>query len=201
MDQLSPSPESESKPKFFSTTAGKVVIGVAAFFILMGFIGAMSPEPKDATTVSATSTPVNEQKTQEQTHEAIGFTEELSDDPNLPAGQFYVLREGVAGERTMTYELTSVNGKQTNRTLISNVVTKAAVNRVVARGTKVVQVAAAPGSSGGNCTPGYSPCLPPMSDYDCVGGSGNGPGFTGTVSVTGSDPYDLDRDRDGVGCE
>jgi resuscitation-promoting factor RpfB len=52
-----------------------------------------------------------------------------------------------------------------------------------------------------NCTPGYSPCLPPASDYDCLGGSGNGPERTGPVRVSGSDPYDLDRDGDGVGCE
>lgn len=25
-----------------------------------------------------------------------------------------------------------------------------------------------------NCTPGYDPCLPPASDYDCAGGSGVG---------------------------
>ena len=56
-------------------------------------------------------------------------------------------------------------------------------------------------SSGGGCTPGYSPCLPPASDYDCAGGSGDGPKYTGTVTVTGSDPYDLDSDNDGVGCE
>jgi resuscitation-promoting factor RpfB len=52
-----------------------------------------------------------------------------------------------------------------------------------------------------NCTDGYSPCLPPASDYDCAGGSGNGPKYTGPVRVTGSDPYDLDRDGDGVGCD
>jgi hypothetical protein len=52
-----------------------------------------------------------------------------------------------------------------------------------------------------NCTPGYSPCLPPASDYDCAGGSGNGPKYTGPVRVTGSDPYDLDRDGDGTGCD
>jgi hypothetical protein len=52
-----------------------------------------------------------------------------------------------------------------------------------------------------NCTPGYSPCLPPASDYDCRGGSGNGPKYTGPVRVTGSDPYHLDRNRDGKGCE
>ena len=34
-----------------------------------------------------------------------------------------------------------------------------------------------------------------------AGGSGNGPKYTGPVRVTGSDPYDLDRDGDGVGCE
>ncbi len=52
-----------------------------------------------------------------------------------------------------------------------------------------------------NCTPGYSPCLPPASDYDCEGGSGDGPKYTGLVHVTGSDPYDLDRDGDGIGCD
>ncbi|MBM6405409.1 PASTA domain-containing protein [Phycicoccus sp. CSK15P-2] len=52
-----------------------------------------------------------------------------------------------------------------------------------------------------SCTPGYDPCLPPASDYDCAGGSGNGPAYTGPVRVTGSDPYDLDRDGDGVACD
>ena len=53
-----------------------------------------------------------------------------------------------------------------------------------------------------NCTPGYSPCLPPASDYDCAGGAGDGPEYvSGTVRVTGADPYDLDSDDDGIGCE
>lgn len=52
-----------------------------------------------------------------------------------------------------------------------------------------------------DCTPGYDPCLPPAPDYDCRGGSGNGPAYTGRVYVTGPDIYDLDRDHDGVGCE
>ncbi|MFL7870273.1 MAG: hypothetical protein AB8I58_15710, partial [Anaerolineales bacterium] len=52
------------------------------------------------------------------------------------------------------------------------------------------------------CTPGYSPCIPIVSDADCAGGSGNGPYYVqGPVTVTGSDPYDLDRDHDGIGCE
>jgi len=52
-----------------------------------------------------------------------------------------------------------------------------------------------------NCTPGYDPCIPPGSDVDCAGGSGNGPRYVGPTRVTGSDPYDLDRDNDGWGCE
>ncbi len=55
-----------------------------------------------------------------------------------------------------------------------------------------------------NCTPGYSPYIPPGSDVDCRGGSGNGPRYTkrGVVyTVRGSDPYGLDADNDGKGCE
>ena len=49
---------------------------------------------------------------------------------------------------------------------------------------------------------GYSPCLPPGSDVDCAGGSGDGPRYVnGPVYVNGSDPYGLDSDGDGVGCE
>lgn len=53
-----------------------------------------------------------------------------------------------------------------------------------------------------SCTPGYDPCIPPGPDVDCAGGSGNGPRFvTGPVSVTGPDIYGLDRDGNGIGCE
>lgn len=52
------------------------------------------------------------------------------------------------------------------------------------------------------CHPSYSGCLnPSASDYDCAGGSGNGPYYTGPVQVLGSDVFDLDRDNDGLGCE
>lgn len=51
------------------------------------------------------------------------------------------------------------------------------------------------------CTPGYKPCLPPASDYDCLGGSGDGPKYTGRVVITGRDIYRLDTDGDGIGCD
>jgi hypothetical protein len=53
------------------------------------------------------------------------------------------------------------------------------------------------------CDPNYAgACLDPTaSDYDCEGGSGDGPKYTGTVTVVGEDHYGLDSDGDGVGCE
>ena len=49
---------------------------------------------------------------------------------------------------------------------------------------------------------GYDPCLPPGPDVDCAGGSGNGPRYVeGPVDVRGDDPYGLDGNNDGVGCE
>lgn len=53
------------------------------------------------------------------------------------------------------------------------------------------------------CDPNYSgACLDPYaSDYDCEGGSGDGPEYTGPVTVVGEDHYGLDADSDGTGCE
>ena len=67
---------------------------------------------------------------------------------------------------------------------------------------------ASPGDDGGSggardCDPNYEgQCLDPNSpDYDCQGGSGNGPDYTGPVTVVGDDHFGLDRDGDGSACE
>jgi hypothetical protein len=55
-----------------------------------------------------------------------------------------------------------------------------------------------------SCDPSYpNVCLQDgIGDYDCAGGSGNGPNYvSGPVTVIGSDPFGLDTDGDGVGCE
>jgi hypothetical protein len=59
------------------------------------------------------------------------------------------------------------------------------------------------GGSGRDCHPSYSKCLDSRAtDYDCRGGTGNGPKFvSGPVQVSGSDPFDLDADGNGTGCE
>ncbi len=53
-----------------------------------------------------------------------------------------------------------------------------------------------------SCNSNYSGCLKPdASDYDCAGGSGDGPYYTGPVQVIGYDEYKLDRDGDGDACD
>jgi hypothetical protein len=53
------------------------------------------------------------------------------------------------------------------------------------------------------CHPSYTgACLDRYaSDYDCIGGGGNGPKYTGLVKVVGPDVFRLDADHDGWGCE
>jgi hypothetical protein len=69
--------------------------------------------------------------------------------------------------------------------------------------TLIVAKPAPRSSGGGSCHPSYQgACLDPSaSDYDCAGGSGDGPKYTGYVQVVGYDEFDLDSDGDGVGCE
>jgi hypothetical protein len=61
----------------------------------------------------------------------------------------------------------------------------------------------APSDPGGDCHPSYEgACLDPNSiDYDCENGSGDGPDYTGPVRVVSDDPYDLDRDGNGIACD
>jgi hypothetical protein len=71
------------------------------------------------------------------------------------------------------------------------------------RGQKVIRFQYRPGGGASRCDPSYEgACLDPSSpDYDCEGGSGNGPDYTGPVRVVGDDPHGLDADGDGHGCE
>jgi hypothetical protein len=57
------------------------------------------------------------------------------------------------------------------------------------------------GGAGDDCQ-GYDPCISPGPDVDCASGSGNGPRYVdGPVYVNGDDPYGLDSDGNGMGCQ
>lgn len=67
----------------------------------------------------------------------------------------------------------------------------------------LVAIAAVPAQAR-RCDPAYKgACLrPDVSDYDCAGGSGNGPYYVrGPIRVVGDDHYRLDADGDGIACE
>ncbi|GIJ23614.1 G5 domain-containing protein [Micromonospora lutea] len=114
-------------------------------------------------------------------------------DSSLAKGTKKVSTRGVPGVRTLTYEVSVVDGVQTEKKLITSEITTQPVTRVVRVGTKQAR----------QCDPNYAgACVPIASDVDCAGGSGNGPAYvSGPVRVIGSDIYDLDRDGDGIGCD
>jgi hypothetical protein len=51
--------------------------------------------------------------------------------------------------------------------------------------------------NGAGCQAGYSPCLPRVADLNCD----DIPESKKPITVTGSDPYGLDGDGDGLACE
>jgi micrococcal nuclease len=58
--------------------------------------------------------------------------------------------------------------------------------------------------AGSGCHPSYTGfCLTMGSgDWDCAGGSGNGPNYVPvTIHVVGPDEFELDRDHDGLACD
>jgi endonuclease YncB( thermonuclease family) len=55
-----------------------------------------------------------------------------------------------------------------------------------------------PTTAASTCHPSYSPCLPVVGDLDCADVRALG---VAPVRVLGSDPYRLDGDNDGYGCE
>ncbi|MCX5069356.1 G5 domain-containing protein [Micromonospora lupini] len=157
---------------------------------------AQSPEaPPTATSAptpsSAAPSPVVRVSTVTE-RAAIRHGERTVKDASLAEGKRVVRTRGIDGVRTLTYRVTTTDGVQTGKKLVTSTVTKQPVTEVVAVGTKKKS----------NCDPNYSPCVPIASDVDCAGGSGNGPAYvSGVVTVIGDDIYDLDRDNDGYGCD
>jgi hypothetical protein len=147
---------------------------------------------------AAPAGPATTTKTVTET-QAIAFTTRTINDPALAEGKKVTRTAGTAGVRTLTYRVTLVGGQQTAKTLVSSVITRRPVSKLIAVGSNP----GAPESGDGRCDPNYSgACVPIASDVDCAGGSGNGPAYVkGPVKVVGSDIYDLDRDGDGVACD
>jgi micrococcal nuclease len=64
--------------------------------------------------------------------------------------------------------------------------------------TTITPILPSPPRAAGDCHPSYTPCLPVVGDLDCADVRALG---VAPVRVLGSDPYRLDGDGDGLGCE
>lgn len=194
------------------SNSGKVAVVSVATLLTIGTVGTLaqsgSDSPNTPPASSAAPAPVPEPKpasapvvTTELKKEVVGYTEEKREDSSLAKGQTKTVQEGADGERTITFEVTTLDGKETSRKELKNEITKAPINKITRVGTYVAPAPAPKPKS--NCDPNYSgACVPVASDVDCAGGSGNGPAYvSGPVTVIGTDIYDLDRDGNGTGCE
>lgn len=92
-----------------------------------------------------------------------------------------------AGSRGLTLEQCQSKVNTENAVLIGMA--------VIATGAAAV-AACSGGGCGGYSGPAYN------NDVDCYGGGGDGPNFVrGPFYLNGPDPFDLDRDGDGIACE
>lgn len=83
-----------------------------------------------------------------QEKQVINFTAKQQDDSSLEKGVTKVTQEGQNGERTKTFSVTYTDGKETARQLVSDQVTKPAVEQITAVGTHVTPVQAPASNSG-----------------------------------------------------
>ena len=92
----------------------------------------------ESTSIPSEGTPslVEEKSEIEVTTEAVAYDTIYQDDPDLLKGQTRVIQAGIAGERTILTEVTTVDGKE-DRQVKSNTVTLAPVTEIIAVGTKV----------------------------------------------------------------
>jgi hypothetical protein len=159
-----------------------------------------TPSSNPTKTATPTPTPVTT-VVDEVVTEAVPYEVATVEDGAMPAGQSQVTIAGQPGQRTLTYRVTLVDGKETSRELVTDVVTIAPVAETTSVGTYVEPPPPPAAPSG--CDSNYAEaCVPISSDVDCAGGSGNGPAyFDGIAKVVGSDIYELDRDGDGYACE
>jgi hypothetical protein len=69
--------------------------------------------------------------------EAIAYETITQNDSTLAKGTSKIVQNGVNGERTITYKVTLVNGKEISREVVSNVISKNPINKIVKVGTYV----------------------------------------------------------------
>lgn len=128
------------------TSLAKAIAIGAASLLTLGAIGAASnnqgntpPTPSSAEyaeQVEEVQAPVVDYKEVKET-EAVAYETVYRDDSSLAKGITKTITEGVEGVKTKIYKVQYTDGIETGRELISEEVTRAPVNKVVAVGTYV----------------------------------------------------------------
>ena len=87
----------------------------------------------------------------------------------MAKGKTQVTTVGKVGQRTLTYRITKVDGKETKRELVSDVVTVDPVTEVTSVGTYVAPPPAPAPAQPAGCDSNYADaCVPVSSDVDCA---------------------------------
>lgn len=213
---------SASKLRIRSRAAGAIVLAVG---LIVGVIGsganaAISPRAE----MSATSTQQNAERSEraltststptptptpvvtesdEMVTEVIPYSATTVEDGNLDVGTSSISVGGQNGEKTTTYRVTYSDGVEISREVSGEETTLQPVAEVTSIGVRQPPPPPPAPEPASDCNSNYADvCVPNASDVDCAGGSGNGPAYvSGPLRVVGSDPYDLDRDGDGIACD
>lgn len=135
----------------------------------------------------------------EEKIEVIPFTSSEQNDTNLPKGERKISVEGKNGERKIKYKIITKEGKEIQRTEISNEVTVQPVNQVTLVGTYVPKPTyfVKPQPSAPSPAPTPQPTAAYYPNCSAARAAGVTPIYRGQPGY-GSH---LDRDNDGIACE
>jgi membrane protein involved in colicin uptake len=169
---------------------------VLAFFVLAGALGSTGGEEGKAEANSAqpSARKQTSSKTQPQNPAALAARRAKARAAQAKVRAAKIAKAKARARKARAARRTAAAAKAA--------AAKAAAAKAATAKAAAAKAAAAEAAQASRCDPNYSGCLDPSaSDYDCEGGSGNGPEYTGTVRVIGDDRHGLDADGDGYGCD
>lgn len=166
-------------PKPMARSHVGLAFGIAVFLllILIGVTGPTQPKTVSVKTTSSktsnASEPVQPTITTKTvtTTQPVAYTTKTEDSNSLDKGQTKTVQAGKDGSETLTYNVTYTNGRQTNKTLVSTVVTTQPIQEIVEDGTYAAP-APTPSSSSTASTPSTSTspsssCYPLSDEGTC----------------------------------
>ena len=200
----------EARPKLYAKRAGWVALGI--------FLGLILMQPNRAATIddaNASARSIKVRANADARHRATEIVDAAREEADAARSQAAAdQKEYRATMSTLRKQGAALLRRKSALTrqsvaLQRKVTTQQAELRRAREATATATAAAtsarsaSSSTSGSGCSSGYTgACLKEgVGDYDCAGGSGDGPNYTGTVSVVGYDEFDLDRDGDGVACD